>query len=197
MLTITCPECGKTLRAPDDSAGRRARCPTCGALIEITAGWPAPDTAPSDPPPTAASPPEPARQRDCPACHAVLPAGAVLCTTCGYDFRTRQSRQPPAVYAPPPSHAGDSVPEYPWIRFISGVVTVVGWVSVGLGVLTIVLALIFLAMARPRDMDGFGAFLLIVNGVAVIVGGIITVGMGEALTAFRDMARNSWRLAGR
>jgi hypothetical protein len=33
-ITFNCP-CGKTLRVPDEHAGRRAKCPTCGAVVPI------------------------------------------------------------------------------------------------------------------------------------------------------------------
>jgi hypothetical protein len=35
-ITLNCP-CGKTLRVPDASAGKRARCPACQAVIDIPA----------------------------------------------------------------------------------------------------------------------------------------------------------------
>jgi hypothetical protein len=33
-ITFDCP-CGKTLRVPDEHAGRRAKCPACGAVVPI------------------------------------------------------------------------------------------------------------------------------------------------------------------
>ena len=33
-ITVTCA-CGKTLRAPDEAAGRRAKCPGCGAIVNV------------------------------------------------------------------------------------------------------------------------------------------------------------------
>ena len=48
-ITFNCP-CGKTLRVPDDSAGKRAKCPACSAVVAI----PLPP-----PPPTPPAPPEP------------------------------------------------------------------------------------------------------------------------------------------
>jgi hypothetical protein len=32
--------CGKTLRVPDSSAGRRAKCPVCSAVVEVPAPEP-------------------------------------------------------------------------------------------------------------------------------------------------------------
>lgn len=34
-IPITCPSCGKTLRAPDSAAGKQARCPACSAQIMV------------------------------------------------------------------------------------------------------------------------------------------------------------------
>ncbi|MBP3957678.1 hypothetical protein J8F10_20705 [Gemmata sp. G18] len=33
-ITFNCP-CGKTLRVPDSSAGKRARCPVCNAIASV------------------------------------------------------------------------------------------------------------------------------------------------------------------
>ncbi len=40
-ITVTCPGCGKNLKAPDALAGKKARCPGCGSQIQV----PASDTA--------------------------------------------------------------------------------------------------------------------------------------------------------
>jgi predicted RNA-binding Zn-ribbon protein involved in translation (DUF1610 family) len=34
-IEVTCNACGKTLRTKDSAAGRRAKCPSCGAVIQI------------------------------------------------------------------------------------------------------------------------------------------------------------------
>lgn len=39
MITVTC-KCGKRLTAPDSAAGRRAKCPACGAGLMIPDDWP-------------------------------------------------------------------------------------------------------------------------------------------------------------
>lgn len=55
--------CGKTLRVPDASAGRRAKCPSCGAVVEVPTPEPefevvedAPKPAPKPEPATPAKP---------------------------------------------------------------------------------------------------------------------------------------------
>jgi hypothetical protein len=43
MITVQCP-CGKRLRAGDDLAGRVAKCPGCGAMLDV----PMPDDEPAE-----------------------------------------------------------------------------------------------------------------------------------------------------
>jgi hypothetical protein len=40
---LTCPDCGKTLKLPPDSTGKRARCPQCKAVVTIPASENGPD----------------------------------------------------------------------------------------------------------------------------------------------------------
>ena len=79
-IKITCQECGKALRVADDYAGRRAKCPACGAVIPIPAAGrartrPAAHRAAS--PPTAAGEapqkPRQAQKRSLPAEMPPLP----------------------------------------------------------------------------------------------------------------------------
>jgi len=44
-ITTTCPGCGKPIEAPDKAAGRKARCPQCGGVVQIP-GEPAPGGQP-------------------------------------------------------------------------------------------------------------------------------------------------------
>jgi len=107
---VTCPHCSARVRAPADALGRRARCARCGKAFILSA---APATAqqpaaasPSpgaSPPaalrlagegpatPTQAPPAAQAQQvptHPCPACRALVPEGAVLCTNCGTHLRS-------------------------------------------------------------------------------------------------------------
>src|SRR5258708_5606225 len=34
-IQVDCPGCGKKLKIPDSSAGKRGRCPNCGGNIEV------------------------------------------------------------------------------------------------------------------------------------------------------------------
>jgi len=117
MITFKCP-CGKALKVKDDAAGKRVRCPACSEVIEV----PAPSAAA---PPSAAAKaraakgavvdvpeddadfglqaPEPelgehkveGEAKHCPACHMPLAKATVICTTCGYDYRTGKAYEQP------------------------------------------------------------------------------------------------------
>lgn len=36
-IEFRCPQCSKLLRVPDDAAGKQARCPSCGAVVDVPA----------------------------------------------------------------------------------------------------------------------------------------------------------------
>jgi RsiW-degrading membrane proteinase PrsW (M82 family)/phage FluMu protein Com len=72
-LSIVCSQCGKTLRAPDEMAGKRARCPNCKTAVDIPVPEPDPvfdsvddgtyGIAQEAPPPRPAFVPQPAVAR--------------------------------------------------------------------------------------------------------------------------------------
>lgn len=45
-ISVTCSECGKRIKAPDEAAGRKGRCPGCGAMLVISASETAPAAVP-------------------------------------------------------------------------------------------------------------------------------------------------------
>lgn len=53
-IEFSCSQCQRTLRVPDDSAGRGARCPQCGMISTVPSPAPAPPEFPQPiaPPPT-------------------------------------------------------------------------------------------------------------------------------------------------
>src|SRR5687768_11738842 len=51
-IEFRCTKCGKLLRTKDDTAGKQAKCPECGTVLQIPASGEAPP-----PPPTGFAPP--------------------------------------------------------------------------------------------------------------------------------------------
>ena len=70
MITLNCPDCGKTFELDDGMAGKKAAC-ECGAVLFIPEH---PDVAKGE--------------KRCPKCHAVTSEESILCVSCGYDFST-------------------------------------------------------------------------------------------------------------
>jgi hypothetical protein len=58
-IKVTCTNCGGVLHAPDDAAGKRGRCPSCGTVLTIPADGPAAAAVPPAPEPPAAPRPLP------------------------------------------------------------------------------------------------------------------------------------------
>lgn len=60
-IKVTCSQCGGVLHAPDDSSGKRGRCPTCGTVLTIIGEFvgPAMPAPPQFGAPPAAQPPRP------------------------------------------------------------------------------------------------------------------------------------------
>lgn len=77
-IDLECPACWKPLHFDDDQAGEQAHCPHCLARFTL------PDSEPGY---------GLANPVLCPSCNFDLPRDAVLCTQCGYDFRTGKKRK--------------------------------------------------------------------------------------------------------
>ncbi len=79
-ISVVC-ECGKRLKVKDEAAGKRIRCPGCGTVLEVPSAEAIGQA--SEP-----SEKKPVSGRSCPWCTVQLPDDAVVCLSCGYDFRT-------------------------------------------------------------------------------------------------------------
>jgi predicted amidophosphoribosyltransferase len=77
-VDLECPSCWKSLQFDDNQSGAQVRCPHC--LAEFTLPNSEPGYGLANP-------------LLCPSCNADLPRDAVLCTRCGYDFRTDKKRK--------------------------------------------------------------------------------------------------------
>jgi len=97
-ITVECGGCSKRFQADEKHAGKRGKCPSCGALIEVPVPVPAAPEPVADEVgslldeelPTASAPSaQPATGMEfdsCPSCAEPLPSGAALCVSCGYDL---------------------------------------------------------------------------------------------------------------
>ena len=96
-ILVECKSCGKTLTAPDGSEGRRAKCPSCGTVLNIGAAKPPPETldpvydAEADEPELSAEADEPrgtgkkkkGKTIPCDYCGETISAAAEQCPHCG------------------------------------------------------------------------------------------------------------------
>jgi uncharacterized membrane protein YedE/YeeE len=92
--------------------------------------------------------------------------------------------------AAPKQHPQSPVaPKYEWLQAIGGIYT-------GFGVVVLALSLlIVIAVVVVVWRDGLTESRAMVIILAVLVGifwGVVLLGLGQAIYAFRDLARNSW-----
>jgi predicted Ser/Thr protein kinase/phage FluMu protein Com len=112
-LVIRCPHCQKPMQLADNSAGKQFRCPSCRNAFTVGGSAPAPAvsaavgggaavaTRPTAPPARPSSSPTvdggsaktaPAPSlKECPACKAEIPEGAIACMDCGYMIQPETS----------------------------------------------------------------------------------------------------------
>jgi DNA-directed RNA polymerase subunit M/transcription elongation factor TFIIS len=97
-IQVNCPSCNALLKTPESSAGKKAKCPKCGGIVEIPMPLGADDEYQLDVPPPppaggafrddelAAPPPSNQERRPCPACGEMIVRDAVKCRFCGEVF---------------------------------------------------------------------------------------------------------------
>ncbi|HOI56585.1 MAG TPA: hypothetical protein PLP01_15155 [Phycisphaerae bacterium] len=117
-IPVTCIQCHKTFKASDSAAGRKAKCPACGHVIEIPAAPPGASEGPPAPTGHAAASPHPAD-----ALAAALAGAAGLSTPSVVGEEPEAVRpQPvrpepvvaaPAVVSPPAAEADVVAPHAP------------------------------------------------------------------------------------
>lgn len=113
-IKTKCGECGKTLTAQDSAAGKRAKCPQCGAVVQIPSVVDAVDAedasepaeeeedwgVPAPPPRRGAASSSGGAsaggtdaRKPCPACGEMIVATAAKCRFCGEIFDASLKRQ--------------------------------------------------------------------------------------------------------
>jgi hypothetical protein len=110
-ITVEC-KCGKRLKAPASAVGKKAKCPKCGNVMRIEAPPPPPppeepgegefgldalyEVAAKEERVAASQEGQATAAMRCPSCGSGVEAGAVICVSCGYDFRTNRKVAPKA-----------------------------------------------------------------------------------------------------
>ena len=107
-ISFDCHSCGRTMRAPDGSEGKRARCPSCQEVVTVPSAdepsYEAEEAAPSysEPDDFSYSDPEPAARRGrgddegrrpCPMCGEMISTEAMKCRFCGEIFDSEMRAQ--------------------------------------------------------------------------------------------------------
>jgi predicted RNA-binding Zn-ribbon protein involved in translation (DUF1610 family) len=114
-ISFDCTTCGRKLKVEDEMAGRRVRCPGCGAVLEVPQSVLDAESVPAEKAEDAyaMAAPQPAtepaeKRRPCPMCGEMILADAVKCRYCGEVFdetlkrteRRKQGKAEDAVLQP-------------------------------------------------------------------------------------------------
>lgn len=100
MIKVTCPHCGKNLRAQDNSLGKKSSCPSCNKVVEIIPDIElAEDTSPNidnllmqSSPHVNSNYVSPLNQMYCSHCGNAILKQAVFCPLCGCSTGNNETR---------------------------------------------------------------------------------------------------------
>ncbi len=120
-ITVVCQSCKKSLKAPDNAAGKKAKCPQCGTVVVVPSPAPAqPAAKPAAPAkPLAPAPWDvdlPPRSVDdetqvCPYCGGTIPEIATECEHCGESLKQAAPAAPPPEPLPTLNRRASSAPQ--------------------------------------------------------------------------------------
>lgn len=176
-ISVSCPECGKGLKAPDALAGKKAKCPGCGAVVPIPMAVVDAEVVDDEPPPlpskSKTSPKRPApvedeyddpfddlddgeanvsggsteKRKPCPMCGEMILAAAAKCRFCGENFDARVTRSGRRRRSETDEYAGF------WMRFVAAFVD--GFI-IGIVMLIAIMILggILIAIEGPPNGNG-------------------------------------------
>jgi predicted RNA-binding Zn-ribbon protein involved in translation (DUF1610 family) len=186
-IQVTCQSCRGAFNAPDNAGGKRAKCPTCGSVIQIPAhAVAAVVDAEVDPAgvygndfsvdaPAAIAAGE--ERKQCPMCGETIAAKAIKCRFCGelLDASLRGMIQ----------SAGD-VGDPGWRRVRTGLATIYYCIVTIAAILMGISIVAGLALSGGQDFDDLPVFSIVVIaiGVLVILGAALGILIGEIMCLY-------------
>lgn len=92
MFQLDCPKCGQQIRASDEFAGRKAKCPGCGALLQLPAAQGGKNTPPLRRKPTRTRKPAVPVVHDFEIRRTILGKyiASYACPHCGWQLRSQE-----------------------------------------------------------------------------------------------------------
>jgi hypothetical protein len=205
---IKCGGCKKILKGPDHLAGKKVKCPHCGATLQIPPAETEGAPAATQPPPedslkslldeegfTATPTTTSARINACPGCGVEMPPGGVLCVNCGFHKELGQkleTKHGPSAADEALARARQAIAEEQRrspIKESKMNPTVQAWIMGGIGAVVLIgILVVGFSMAGgaidPAACRGaFLAFsgLLVLGGRIAIV--VIAAGKGDVASA--------------
>ncbi len=229
MITFDCDTCGHSVRVKDEFAGRKGKCPKCGAVLQIPGDAPEPEpvtaesaseATPVAPPVRADEPPDPLAQlaqsaaRPAPKRPTAPPAAPVAAPAPRpaapepKPAKAKEAKPPKAETARPatPDEPAERPPGRlpPKYAAMKGVAIV----FLALGLLLIVIGLSIGAVGLLRagtvtyetsGVEKAGQILTAAAGpllaaAAMVLNGVMLVGLGQLFVCVRDIAQNTYYL---
>jgi predicted RNA-binding Zn-ribbon protein involved in translation (DUF1610 family) len=147
-IVVTCPTCHRQFKAPDTAAGKKAKCPQCGGVIQIPAAAPeeeivdaeAEPRSPFDDEDLEVSPPVTVTtegdRRPCPMCGELIQKDAVKCRFCGEIFDPLLRKQ--AERTKKSGSADEDLSVVEWI------------VAILCGFIGCIVAFVYMAQGKPK-----------------------------------------------
>lgn len=151
-ISFNCASCDKKLKVKEELAGKRVRCPECGAVQEVPEPMLEAEESPVSSAPAeggyAMAPPEPTKEpaekrRPCPVCGEMILLDAVKCRFCGEIFdETLKRAQQKKRGATAPADYDLGVAEYLVAILCSGIGCIIG--------------IIWMIQGKPKGTKMFG-----------------------------------------
>jgi uncharacterized RDD family membrane protein YckC/phage FluMu protein Com len=190
-ISVDCPHCGKTLRAKDSAAGKTAKCPSCQGLINLPMNdevYDAEEASTEDSESTPdfgdsyGSPAIPeAGRRACPACGEMVAELAKKCRHCGEIFDEELKRKKSARRKSSAGRSSGAPLADLGKRFL-------GAMADGLSGLLFIGPGFGLIIASNPDAPGENEELAIAGVIALLLGGLVMLGLQIYLLATRSQS---------